>query len=125
MTDKELRRLSRMELIQLLLEQTRETERLQAELGEMQERLNDRRILLHNAGSIAEAAVQINELMETAQATADQWLERMKQEYTDRIQREYDELKKKMDLLEQATKRRCAQMLQEAKEEAATYGGDT
>lgn len=123
MTDKELRRLSRMELIQLLLEQTRETERLQRELDEVKEKLNDRRILISRAGSIAEAAVQINQLMETAQATVDQYMESAKQDYTARLQKEYEELQRKMEMLEKATERRCAQMLQEAKRKAETYGG--
>ena len=123
MTDKELRRLSRMELIQLLLEQTRETERLQRELDAAKEELNDRRILISKAGSIAEASVQINQLMETAQATADQYVENIKQEYTERINREYADLQRKMAQLEQTTKRQCAQMLQEAKRKAEDYGG--
>ena len=38
MTDKELRRLSRRELLQMLLEQTSEVERLQAELDKISHR---------------------------------------------------------------------------------------
>lgn len=123
MTDKELRRLSRMELIQLLLEQTVENERLQKELEEAMEKLNDRRILLSNAGSIAEAAVQISGLMETAQRTADLYLENVKQEYQERIQGEYAALQRKMAKMEEQTKQQCTQMLQDAKRKAGEYGG--
>ena len=41
MTDKELRRLSRRELLQMLLEQTSEVERLQAELDKTRAELDD------------------------------------------------------------------------------------
>lgn len=123
MTDKELRRLSRMELIQLLIEQTEENERLQKELDEAMEKLNDRRLLLSNAGSIAEAAVQINGLMETAQRTADLYLENVKQEYQEKIQDEYAALRRKMAKMEEQTKQQCAQMFQDAKRKAGEYGG--
>lgn len=122
MTDKELRHLSRMELIQILLEQTRETERLKKELDDAKEQLNDRRILISRAGSIAEATVSINQLMETAQATADQYVESVKQEYTAKLKKEYAARQRKMELLEEATKQRCMQMLKEAKREAEEYG---
>lgn len=75
MTDKELKRLSRTELLELLLEQTRERERLEKKLEEAERKLADRQILLENAGDIAQAALQINGVMEAAQAAARQYLE--------------------------------------------------
>ena len=39
MTDRELRKLSRAELLELLLEESRENERLRAQLQEMNEKL--------------------------------------------------------------------------------------
>ena len=58
MTDKELRRLSRRELLQMLLEQTSEVERLQAELDKTRAELNDRAIMLESCGNIAEASLE-------------------------------------------------------------------
>lgn len=78
MTDKELRRLSRAGLLELLLEQRRENERLRAQLKKMQRMLNDRRIELENAGSIAEAALKLSGVFEAAQEAADQYLDNMK-----------------------------------------------
>lgn len=124
MTDKELRRLSRMELIGLLLEQTRESERLRQELEQTKALLEDRRILLSNAGSIAEASLQINQVMEAAQRTADQYIENVQREYQERAEKEYAELQAKMKALEVATKKLCSQMLEEARRKAGEYGGD-
>ena len=74
MTDKELRRLSRRELLQMLLEQTGEVERLQAELDKTRAELNDRAIMLESCGNIAEASLQINRVFEAAQQAAEQYL---------------------------------------------------
>lgn len=75
MTSKELRRLSRRDLLEMLISQTRELNQLRQELGEAHEALNTRQILLSNSGSIAEAALQLNKVFEAAQAAADQYLE--------------------------------------------------
>ena len=74
MTDKELRRLSRRELLQMLLEQTSEVERLQAELDKTRAELNDRAIMLESCGNIAEASLKINRVFEAAQQAAEQYL---------------------------------------------------
>lgn len=75
MTEKELRRLSRMDLLEMLLEQSREVERLQTELETVKKQLQDRRIMEQEAGSIAEAALRLNKVFEAAQQAADQYLE--------------------------------------------------
>ena len=80
MTDKELRRLSRTDLLEMLLEQSREVERLQKELETVKNQLSDRRIMEQEAGSIAEAALRINRVFEAAQAAADQYLENIRQQ---------------------------------------------
>ena len=78
MTEKELRKLNRAELLELLVYQTKQVEDLQEALDEANRRLANRRIMLRNAGSIAEAALQINEVFEAAQRAADQYLENVK-----------------------------------------------
>ncbi len=75
MTDKELKKLSRAELLQLLVEQSRQTEQLQAELDEVKKSADVRKIDLDEAGNIAEAALKINHVFEDAQAAAQQYLE--------------------------------------------------
>ena len=92
MSEKELKRLSRSELLELLLVQTRERERLEKELEEARRMLDDRQIRLEQAGDIAKAALEINGVMEAAQAAARQYLENI-----ERMERE--------------TRRRCDEML--------------
>ena len=80
MTDKELKKLSRSELLYMLLAQTRETERLQAELEAAQAELNQRNIAVDNAGSIAEASLQLNLVFDQAQAAASQYLDNIRRQ---------------------------------------------
>ena len=75
MTEKQLRRLRRAALIELLIEQIEENERLEARLSEMNERLRDREINIQNAGSIAEAALSLNEVFDAAQKAVEQYIE--------------------------------------------------
>lgn len=75
MTDKELRKLSRSELLELLIEQMNENEKLRLKLKKAYKQLRDRKIILDNAGSIAEAALQLNGVFEAAQAAAQQYLD--------------------------------------------------
>lgn len=75
MTDRELRKLNRRELLELLVEQERELEHLQEMLREAEERTQSREIRISEAGSIAEAALMLNGVFEAAQAAADQYLD--------------------------------------------------
>ena len=70
MTDKELRKLSRAELLEMLIQQIERNEELEAELKKAKTELRNRAITIENAGSLAEAALQINGVFEAAQAAA-------------------------------------------------------
>ncbi len=78
MTDRELKKLSRTDLLELLLDQMKENERLRAELDTAQAQLADRRILLDEAGSIAEAALRLNGVFQAAEAACAQYIENIK-----------------------------------------------
>lgn len=78
MTDKELKKLSRAELLELLLESNRENERLRKQLEKAKELLASKVIKVENAGSIAEAALALNGVFEAAQKAADQYLENVR-----------------------------------------------
>ena len=70
MTDKDLKRLRRDELLEMLIAQSKRTDQLQAELDAARAQLASRAIVLEEAGSIAEAALRINGVFEAAQAAA-------------------------------------------------------
>lgn len=96
---KRLKRLSRAELLELLLAQTMETERLQDELDKANAKLADREIKIDAAGNLAEAVLNVNGVMEAAQAAAQQYIDNAR------------------DVLEQ-TKHKCELILKLAKESA-------
>ena len=75
MTDKELQKLSRSELLEMLIAQTEENDRLKHQLNEAEARLKDRQIAIENSGSIAEAALSLNGVFEAAEKAAKQYLE--------------------------------------------------
>ena len=78
MTDKELHRLSRKELLEMLLAQIQENEKLKDELRRAERQLSDRRLLQENAGSMAEAAMRLNAVFEAADRAAQQYLENVR-----------------------------------------------
>lgn len=75
MADKKLKRLSRADLLEMLLVQTKEVERLREKLAEMEKQLQERQLRINNVGSLAEAVIEVNKVVEAAQAAADQYLE--------------------------------------------------
>ncbi len=78
MTEKELKKLNRKQLLELLLRQTERVEALETELAETKRQLEDKRITEMKAGSIAQAALQLNGIFEAAQKAADQYLDNVK-----------------------------------------------
>jgi 5-bromo-4-chloroindolyl phosphate hydrolysis protein len=78
MADKKLQKLNRTELLEILLEQGKEIDYLKEQLAKTEQKLKDRQILIENAGSIAQAALQLNEIFEAAQNAADLYLENIK-----------------------------------------------
>lgn len=75
MADAGLRKLKRADLLELLIEQTKQTETQTKRADELQRKLENRQIKLNQAGSIAEAALQLNGVFEAAQSAAAQYLE--------------------------------------------------
>lgn len=78
MTEQEMKKLGRGDLLELLLSQAKENESLRAELQEVKRELSDRRVKIEEAGSLAEAMVSINGLVKAVQKTADEYLENIR-----------------------------------------------
>lgn len=75
MTGKELRRLSRAQLLELLIEQRQENDRLRAELKWANAALEERKIAIESSGSIAEAALKLSGIFEAADRAVRQYKE--------------------------------------------------
>ncbi len=66
MNSKELRKLGRRELLEILLEQTKRIEELESELEKVNNELNERKVSLKNIGSIAEASLVLGNIFKAA-----------------------------------------------------------
>ncbi len=78
MTEKELKKLTRMELLEMLIDQSREVERLKGELEDAKKALEEKRINIEKSGSIAEAALALSGIFEKAQEAADLYIANIK-----------------------------------------------
>lgn len=78
MTEKELKKLSRKQLLELLLKQTERSDMLEAKLRAAEAELNDKTLRAAEAGSIAEEALKLNGIFEAADAAAQQYLENIR-----------------------------------------------
>lgn len=78
MTDKELHRLRRDDLLQILINQQRQIDELTAQLQKAREALENRDIAIRESGNLAEALVKLNGVYEAAQGAADEYLRQMR-----------------------------------------------
>lgn len=78
MTAKELKSLRRSDLMEILLELSKENEQLKEELAQANKKLEDRRILIEESGSLAEAALKLNKIFEDAQKACEQYEENVR-----------------------------------------------
>ena len=78
MTDKEFRKLKRSDLIAIIYEYQKKQEKLVKEIGELRAQLESKNLKISKAGSIAEAVVGLDLLFETAQKTADDYIEQVR-----------------------------------------------
>ena len=78
MTEKELLKLKRSEMLEIMLAQSREIDTLRKELEETKANLEDREIRMEKAGNIAEASLLLTKVFEEAQKAADLYVENMK-----------------------------------------------
>ena len=117
MTDKDVQKLKRAELFEMLIEQSKEVERLKSELQSANEKLENRKICLEKAGSIAAASLLLNGVFDAAQLAAQQYLENI-QYLNDNQERICDEMiqkcREKCEKMERETAEACKKQLEEA-----------
>ena len=74
MPDRELRHMRRTELVEIILALKQSEDQLRAENAALSAQLQERQIHIENAGSIAQAALELNKVFEAAQAAADEYV---------------------------------------------------
>ena len=99
MTDKEFRRLSRSELIDIIYQFQLKQNELTAENERLTKELADKRLRVSEAGNIAEAALEIHSVMQAAQDAAALYLEEIR-------------------IMRDETKEKCQRILENAQKEA-------
>ena len=78
MTDKEFKRLSRSQLIDIIYQFQLEVDKLTEQNQALERELADKRFRLSHAGNIADAALEINDCFRSAQNAAEQYLNEIK-----------------------------------------------
>lgn len=108
MTEKELKKLNRYQLLELIILQTEQINELEKQLAGAKERLESQQIQTSQAGSIAEAALQLSGIFKAAQNAADTYLENVKR-HTENAEQ-----------IEENAKASAQQILENARTEAET-----
>lgn len=112
MTKQELQKLTRLDLIELLLQATLENEQLHRDLEEAKARLESREITTRETGNMAETTLRLNGVVEAAQAAADQYLENI------RMRNDNQELYLRM---KQETLEKCNRMIRDTEAQVNDY----
>ena len=130
MTDRELQKLSRTDLLEMLVDLSEELNLVKQKLKAAEEKLNSRQVLIDKAGSIAEAALQLIGVFEAAEAAGDPQVDKarqdeicrkIEQECREKAKRRLEEVEKKCMQMEADTIERCAKMQALAKEGNTNY----
>ena len=105
MISKELKKLNRRELVDVIYQLKKNEEQMQEQIAALEAELQDRRIHLSVAGSIAEAATDITGIFSVAQSTADLYL-------------------REISSMKEDAEKECEKMIEDAKKKVATILAD-
>ncbi len=109
MTEKNLRKLNRYQLLELLIVQTDRADKLQARLEAAEKQLSDQNIRISSLGSIAEASLQLGGVFQAAQEAADLYV---------------NAAKKHADEIEETAHKKAAEILAQAQAQARRIKGE-
>ena len=135
MTEGELKKLNRAELLAMLISITQRCDKLEAELQEAYEKLDGRDIEISRAGTLAEAAIKINKIFEAADQAAAQYLANLQRMYpgdgtvppdvllaeTKEMGAMEQDVRARCQAVEEATKQRCVDMVEKAQRDSQAY----
>lgn len=113
----ELKRLSRVELLEIIYELQKQHEETTIQMEQMQAELDTRKRNIRKSESIAEAAICINGVMEAAQAAADQYLVSVKAA-TVGLESQLDAVEKRRQTILQEAEEQTAETIRVAQREA-------
>lgn len=110
MAEKDLKRINRQGLLEMLLEASEENSRLQADNEALHAKLSEQELKLTECGSIAEASLKLSGIFEAAQTAAGIYLEN--------VERVSGNASAEAERIELETKKKCDEMTENAKRES-------
>lgn len=131
MTQEELKKLKRVDLLEMLIEQSRENEKLKKKLAQAEKELESRRIAIESSGSMASAALQLNNVFEAAEKAKEQYIENLLKADPARVNIQSEVRNYCIDMLKAAEERklaienetriRCEEIVRDAKMKISRY----
>lgn len=113
MTDRQLRKASRTDLLKYLLEEKKVNEALRMQIQQMQTQLDNRQITMNQAGTLAEAALKLSGIFDAAESACQYYTENIRA-----LSGRQEEICRKM---EQETREKCDRMLEQARQMSRVY----
>lgn len=114
MNNKELKKLSRKDLLEIILAQTNRIEDLETENKKLTTELNSKKIDIESSGSLAEAVVKLSGIFDLAQKTADEYVSLVKVNTKKQETKMKKELEKEKNKIIKRTIKECDKKRQEA-----------
>lgn len=105
MVSRELKKMSRRELMDIIYQMKKDEQQMHDEIASLQAALQDKRIRLSIAGSVADAAVSITNVFSVAQMTADLYLQ-------------------EISCMKEETEKECAEKIEQANQTVAKILSD-
>lgn len=127
MTEKELHKLRREDLLDMLIRQSEDYARLTDELTKAKEELAKRALAMENAGTLADAAFELNGVYHAADEACSQYVESIRQMHEQQLKLQEECLRQKVQSeeycrrMEETTREQCRVMLETARAEADRY----
>lgn len=135
MDSKELRKLSRADLIEILIDQSIEMQSLREKLNKVEAAQERRAMAIDKSGSLAEASLKVSGIFEAAEEACREYTENIKflserqEEISARLEEEsrrkaeqmLEETRIRCEKMESAAKVACAEMTEKAKANAQRY----
>lgn len=121
MTDKELKKMNRYQLLQLLVLQTERADKLQQKVEELEAQLTQQELKISTLGSIAEASLQLSGVFQAAQEATETYLaaaRKQAEEMEREAELQLDTAKKRAEEIEEIARKNAELQLSTAKKQA-------
>ena len=115
MTDRDVKKLNRKDLLEMLIDRSREIESLREKLQEAEAALKKRQIAIDKAGSLAEAALLLNGVFESAQNACRQYADNLTRRQTEACRQMEEESRAKAQSMIEEARMQCTAILQDAR----------